>query len=1177
MKSDDQINRTSALARMWATSVPKVRHDRAKTSVTRGLIDPHARDVAAQFLDRVLRPEDPRAAAQALPALAPQASFLGPIDRALLRVAGVLAPYVQSVAGSIARSRVAASFSHLVLETDDRTLTRYIAGTLARGFRLNLNLIGEPPTGERAARKRVRQLADLLKRPDVDYVSVDPTTLVAQVNPWDIDGEADRVTDRLRPLLRQAASSTPQKFVHLNLGRYRNLALTVEVFERLLSEDEFAHLSAGVTLQAYLPDSYEALDRLIDFATRRVQAGRAPLKVRIVKGSFLGEERDEAEVRGWVPAQYDSDVDVNAQFLDLIDRALRPEVAYALRMGVASNNLFHLAFAHLCAQERGVEAALDIEMLHGASFLADAEAIAATVANPVVILAPVVQPGHTDPTIPYLIRQLPELARLGEDDAERLLAQEEAFLAAAKRDPSREPRRSHKRAPITEEFASTPDSDPALAVTRNRMTSAIRAGLPPAPSAPDINPDAMVAATRSAAPTWASKPAQHRAAVLRTVAKELENRREQLITTLAYETGAVLTEADAQVSMAVDLARFYADSVIHMDNYIHREGLEFTPDALVLVTPSWSAPVVDAMNGVLGALAVGSAVILKPAPQTPRSAWIAMDAVNAALAAHGEPPELVELALQGEGEIGRNLVAHPGVDTVLLTGTYETARLFTSLRARHERGPRVFGETSGKNSMIVTPSADFAAAATQIVQSAFTHAGQRRSAASLLILVGSVATSTRFRDALVDAVESLRVEHASHPAAIVGPLVEPAEEDNLRTLTELGEGETWVVEPHQMDEDGALWSPGVKSGVKPGSEFHLTIRQVPVLGVMVAKDLEQAIAWHNATDFGLTAGIHSLDDHEIATWLATIEAANLYVNKPITDARPGRQPFGGWKNSSVGAGAKAGGPNFLYQLGQWKQKLPPNALGKVGPRVAGLLEQTSTWLTSDEKDWLDLAAQSDAYAREVYRTPVDAAGLRSETNACRYRPGPRMTIRAGENTRLVDVLRLTAAAWAAGVDAGVSVAPEVFDQLPEDVRREWHGLMGLAPAPADGEELADDDREDTGELASPPTRDGVPLGVDLSASAGGVVAGWRVEKTHEFTTRASTWIEPGRIRVLDSTETPIIAEAVSTAVAVLPGEALQDGRRELLVFLREQALSRTEHRYGHLPSGAGEGSPEASA
>src|SRR5699024_3539043 len=204
-----------------------------------------------------------------------------------------------------------------------------------------------------------------------------------------------------------------------------------------------------------------------------------------------------------------------------------------------------------------------------------------------------------------------------------------------------------------------------------------------------------------------------------------------------------------------------------------------------------------------------------------------------------------------------------------------------------------------------------------VAASAFGHAGQKCSAASLVITVGSVTTSRRFTAQLADAVLSLHVGRPTDPTVQMGPVIEEPGEKLRSGLTELGEVEACPSRPPPRADSRTLFSPGVRHGVRAGSAFHLTEYFGPVLGVIHAETLEEAVRIQNGTDFGLTAGIHSLEPTEIAWWTEHVEAGNLYVNRGITGAIVERQPFGGWKRSAIGQTAKAGGPNYLVHLMDW--------------------------------------------------------------------------------------------------------------------------------------------------------------------------------------------------------------------------------------------------------------------
>jgi RHH-type proline utilization regulon transcriptional repressor/proline dehydrogenase/delta 1-pyrroline-5-carboxylate dehydrogenase len=803
----------------------------------------------------------------------------------------------------------------------------------------------------------------------------------------------------------------------------------------------------------------------------------------------------------------------------------------------------------------------------------------------VLLYTPVVAPEDFDVAVSYLVRRLEENAQPqnflhalftgdaaeggtahggGDDGGERsgLDDQEARFRAsvAALAETPSDRRRRAERPPAPPTFANTPDSDPALPEVRAWAAErvAARATGPASPVLHSIGEvDRVVAAAREAQPAWAERPASERAAVLRRAADELEARRGALVTVMAAEGGKTVAEGDPEVSEAVDFARYYADRAVELDpaaGHLGADGARFTPSTVTLVTPPWNFPVAIPMGSVLAVLAAGSAVIIKPAHAVPGCTEVAAAALHAALASAGVPAEVLQVVRTDEGEVGRALVSHEGVDTVLLTGAIETARLFSTWRAGHPGGPRVYAETSGKNTLVITPAADYDLAVADLVRSAFGHAGQKCSAASLAILVGSAGTSARLRRQLVDAVRSVRVGWPSDLGTTMGPLIEPPEGKLHRALTTLEPGESWLVEPAPLDDSGRLWSPGLKEGVAPGSFFHLTECFGPVLGIMRADTLEEAVVLQNGTAFGLTGGLHSLDEGEIARWLDTVDVGNAYVNRHITGAIVQRQPFGGWKDSAVGPGAKAGGPNYVAQLGTWEPDGLPTRRAEPPPRVARLLVELSGLVDNEgaavqdgdggagdplgegdprgEGDsaagaWLAAAAGSDsaAWADELGRE-IDRTGLRVERNTLRYRPLPSVVARAGAGATAAEVGRVLLAAVLVGTTVRLSLDPSVA------------AALGVGTPPA---------------------------GVGSHGAGCFVERVEAVESTAAFAARVRSGAVAGRVRVLGVECATLPGELAADDVTVLAAPVLATGRRELLFLLREQAISRTLHRFGHLP------------
>ena len=323
--------------------------------------------------------------------------------------------------------------------------------------------------------------------------------------------------------------------------------------------------------------------------------------------------------------------------------------------------------------------------------------------------------------------------------------------------------------------------------------------------------------------------------------------------------------------------------------------------------------------------------------------------------------------------------------------------------------------------MVITPNADLDLAVRDLVASAFGHAGQKCSAASLAICVGDVYDSDRFRRQLRDAVESLVVGPADDLRTTVNGLIGPPGDDLTRALTHLDPGEEWLVAPQQIDE--RTWRPGVRLGVAEGSWFHRTECFGPVLGLMYAPDLDTAIRIQNGTGYGLTGGIHSLDPDEIDRWVEEVEVGNAYVNRTTTGAIVQRQPFGGWKRSSIGPGAKAGGPNYVAQFGVWS----PVGADPVMPDGADPADPDL-----DDAFWLARAAASDGRAwAEEFSVDHDPTGLFCESNVFRYRPLTAVMVRIGAGgagrSVLREVERLCAGAAVCGVDVVLST-----DEPPAD-------------------------------------------------------------------------------------------------------------------------------------------------
>ena len=1061
------------------------RRDRAATQRLAGVVtDPSAAAFAMRFVDRAIRPEDPAVAAGQLTSLVEESeipALLSPVDRWLLRVGARLGPRLPRLVMPIAQRRMRTLVGHLVVDSESEQLGTHLRSRAAEGYSLNVNMLGEAVLGDAEARRRHQEVLETLAQPDVDYVSVKVSAVVSQLSPWDFDGSLQRVTEALRPLLRAAAASTPVTFINLDMEEYHDLELTTRAFRALLDEPEFAAVDAGIALQAYLPDCFDALRDLVDWHNDLVASGqrRGSIKIRLVKGANLAMERVEAAMRGWPQAPYATKAETDANYKRCLDWVLTSERTASVRIGVASHNLFDMAWADLLAGHRGVRDRVEFEMLEG---MAPTQAeLLRRDGRGVLLYTPAVAADDFDVAIAYLFRRLEENASeenfihhlfglkpgsaAFEAEADKFRAAVAARWSVATAPRRREDRRGEPdAAEVGHGFFNEPDTDPALVGNRiwARDIAARRWNGPAtAVTRETAGVDRVVEAAAAEQPDWARRPLPERRDLLWRVADELARRRGDLVAAMVHEGHKTVAEADPEVSEAIDFAHWYGERALDLAG---PDLARFEPFGTVLVVPPWNFPVAIPSGGVFAALAAGNAAILKPAPETPGCAEIVAECCWAA----GMPEGLVGFVRTPDDDVGRHLVTHERVGAVILTGAYDTARMFLSWKP----DMRLFAETSGKNAMVITPSADIDLAVADLVASAFGHSGQKCSAASLAICVGQAYTSSRLRRQLVDAVTSLKVGPSTDLATTMGPVIRPPEGKLLRALTQLDDGEEWLVEPQRLDEQ--TWTPGVRLGVRPDSWFARTECFGPVLGLVPADSLEHAIATQNASAYGLTGGIHTLDPGEVRHWTNSVEVGNAYVNRGTTGAIVRRQPFGGWKRSSVGPGTKAGGPNYVARLGTWH------------PVDAGL---------SDD-EWLEAARASDEAAwRTEFGVEHDPSGLFCESNVFRYRPMEGMALRVEADAAPRDFARARAAAHRCRV-------PLVESHATDETAAQLAARLG----------------------------------------------------------------SPGvqRVRVVGSCRDELRAAASQAGVHVADDPVTAEGRVELLHYLREQAVSRTTHRYGNV-------------
>ena len=869
------------------------RSERAiQAQVARMMEDPSGKAFTTALTDQAFRSRSPSRTGDQIRHLLAHfgpPAYMTPFERGLFKLFELVSPWLPGVTSGAVMSRIRAEMSRVVLPGADGPLARRLRERNDEGVTVNLNHLGEAILGEEEARARLATYVHDLTRPNVRCVSVKISSIASQLNLLAWEDTLSTLSERMRTLYRTAMAhphvrpdgSKLPKLVYLDMEEYRDLELTVALFERVLSEPEFERCSAGIVLQAYLPDAHPIQRRLSTWARERVERGGAPIRMRIVKGANLAMEQFEAAHRGWEQAPYATKADVDANYKRMLVYGCRPENASFVSLGIASHNLFDLAYGMIVRAALGTEELVGFELLEGMAEATRRAVLA--VSDDVLVYAPMVEEDQIESAIAYLVRRLDE--NTGPENFLRYAFdlvpgspvwtdQERRFLDAVRESASiyEGPRRTQDRGrePRPERltpFRNEPDTDWALPHNRSWILeiagrwrawgpeiiplqiggsfiadteSGLATGHDPSRPGHTLyeytladaeHVDQALATATEAAQTWGAKTSEERARVLHAVAGALSEQRGELMGAMIGDAGKTLAEGDVEVSEAIDFATYYAQS---LKTFEEHPDLELRPRGVILVAPPWNFPLAIPAGGVLAALMAGNAVILKPAPETVLTAWLLAKACWEA----GVPREALQFIACVDDPVGSQLVSDPRVSAVILTGATSTAQLFHRLRPELT----LFAETGGKDTLIITAMSDRDQAISDAVHSAFGHGGQKCSALSLLICEAEVLDDPTFLERLRDAAQSLPTGSAWEPRTVIPPLIHPPAGALERALTTLDGDERWLLEPQVDPDNPHLWSPGIKVGVAEGSFSHLTEFFGPVLSVMRAEDLEETLA-----------------------------------------------------------------------------------------------------------------------------------------------------------------------------------------------------------------------------------------------------------------------------------------------------------------------------------------------
>ena len=757
-----------------------------------------------------------------------------------------------------------------------------------------------------------------------------------------------RVLERLRPILRVAREQ--RAFVNVDMEQYSHKDLTFAIFREVMSEPEFRDWSdVGIVVQAYTLEAEADLIHLREWVLQR----GTPITVRLVKGAYWDYEVLHARQLGWpVPvylhkSESDAGFERCALFLMVNYELLRP--------ALGSHNIRSLSYAMAVGEALRVpDNAYEIQMLHGMG--TPIERALTRRGRRVRVYTPY---GAMLPGMAYLVRRLLEntsnesflkASSAGRAGIDQLLRNPEDLqpMWLTKRNPeSTDLFSSFRNEPITDFTRPDPRASIQQAIESVRLSlqaspyrcPVVIDGAEPATLTVDVTSpgdhsiivsrsgvagpgeaDRALTSARQSFDSWSSTPARRRAEILVKVAAIFRRNRFELAAIQGFECGKPWAEADGDIAEAIDFCEFYAREMIRLASPDHRDvpgetnAIERISRGVVVVIPPWNFPLAIPTGMTAAALLAGNTVILKPAEQSPVMAYRLFEAFREA----GLPPGVLQF-LPGKGEeVGQALVDDSRVDVIAFTGSkqvgLEINRRSAEVHAGQQHVKRVIAEMGGKNALIIDNDADLDEAVVGVLHSAFGYSGQKCSACSRVIVLDGVYDI--FVSRLAEAAKTLVIGTPQDPETVICPLIDADALERVERYSRIASIEGRVIfqgDATAFADHGHYAAPLIVAEVAPDARIAQEEIFGPILAILRANDLEDAIQIAEATPYALTAGLYSRSPANIERVKRRLRVGNIYINRPITGALVDRQPFGGFKLSGIG-GAKAGGTEYLNEF-----------------------------------------------------------------------------------------------------------------------------------------------------------------------------------------------------------------------------------------------------------------------
>ncbi len=982
-------------------------------------------------------------------------TFFSTLGSMRLRAASMAAGSMQATAMAEVRRIFRSTFSELSLPTQTEKVSRRVREFKKEGVRLALNPLSPEVFGNKSAERYRKNLEAILSKQEGAGVAIQPWRLVPGLSPYRPNLAARELADRLKPLIQLSLKGGDTQPIIVETGTSDIMPVVIEGFKLAMAGSAFHQANVILELPGYLRQSPATLRELTEWAQARAAKGARPLRVMLDKGSHLAAERACAYTYGDQNAAAATKGETDTRYKQLVHQAISAKPK-ALQPVIATHNLFDLAYA-LCDWARSGREGMP-EFIFKAGLGNHIGRMLGRAGAKVTLVAGIVPEESESGFERYLQQVIREVALpdsllsagyAPEPNSMAWGRMRQHFLASLSgREESNsysgDPRRTAgafcpgnipsalDRAGMDALYAAAKDAGqerklPSLPlIIGGKAVETPLTGIHRSHTAAGVEEYRFTCADYAAvdevlrlaayATTDDPLPLDDRRRQLLRLAQLLGKRRTEFCTLLVSDAGFTLRDADLELRNAIDACRYYEHSAMQ-DGLL--DGTQPQPLGTIVVASDRAHPLESAVSGIAAAWIAGNSVIYKPTPVALR---LAHSLAKLLQEAEFTSPRF-QLITCLDNQIADKLMTDPRADGVLLPGNAEVA---TRLAAKAPGHPLSCSGT-GLTSVYLAPECNWQQAVRDLAHALCYRSGQAADSPRVALVDAAIYDRQAFHNALADAVSSLCVRPGWEEAADLGPLARQVTDEQRQLLTDLRDEETWLVRPASQGLGSQLWTPGVASGVKPGSPLTTpAVRQLPLLSLVRVGSLAEAIVAQQKISAAGSAALYAQSEEETEQWSRGMSsspsgAQKLFINC-CPQSRPGLLPATSVPLPAHRPAPQSGGTNYLLSLCSWQEVARPQRRGKKRSMPFSPWESVTPKPSPDDTMRLTSAADSISYWWEnEFGKEHCPATYEGESITLSYRPHP-VCLRVEKETSDIDLSIVIMAALTAGSDVQVSSA-----------------------------------------------------------------------------------------------------------------------------------------------------------